>query len=107
MGIIKVYSNDTAGKQEHLKDQVEARFTNLFNNLKSNFLSNMQLMWTDDSASGGLSVQQKFDAFGGDAAKLFGIALATATMLNTIQPGAVDPTPPLAYTINPDGSVTL
>lgn len=110
MALIKQYTNDTAGKQQALIDRTTANFTGLFRSIRASYESSMKNMWKDDSATGGLSIQEKFDGFGVESINLFKIADATATFLVALDPTYVPMTPASlghTYTLNQDGSVTV
>jgi hypothetical protein len=104
MGLIKVYGKDAAGIQAKVKDRLDQRVNGLFNYLEQEFNNLMQEFWEN---SAGLTPQQVFDAYGTDAAQWFALANDLANMMNAIVPNTVDPTPPLPYTINPDGTVKV
>lgn len=93
----------TTQLQAQLKGQVVSSTNQLFRTLQSSYDKNFSAVWANPS----LTPQQVFDAFGTDAAQLFVIAGATATMLNTIVPNTVVAAPPYNYTINSDGTVTV
>src|ERR1700692_956795 len=108
MSILKIYSNDITGMKQKFEDSNLQRINAEFQSIKNNFEWSMANMWTDDTVGGGLTVQQKFDSYGTNAAQLFTIANATGVMLNAIDPTYVPKASAdfgYSYVINPDNSV--
>ena len=57
-------------------------------------------------AGAGYSAQDIFDLLGTDSVKLFEAANLLIQLIQIAEPDFVPPTPPVAITINPDGTVT-
>ena len=78
-----------------------------FQTLKNVIMSNWTLIWNNPQ---GLTPQQVLDQFGTDAGSLFSTAIATITLLETLQPGCLDPmylSAALPYIINLDNTVSV
>lgn len=68
--------------------------------------SNWNMVWESQE----FTPQQVFNEFGTDAVNLFIFGSAACTLVETVQPGTLDPkylSAALPYTINPDGTVTV
>ena len=120
MSLITTYTNDIAGAQAKLADTKRRQLTQQYQSNRQAYETDMKFLWSDDSAAGGLSVVQKFGAFGSDAATLFALAAATAQFLMALDPTYTPSTPStygwtqatsgttsLTYIINQDGTVTI
>ncbi len=90
--------------QAQLVLQLQAQMNLSFQRLSRDFTNMFSQVWANND---GLTPQQVMDAFGANASQLFLLAGATETYLNTIVPGTITQSPPYAFTINQDGTVTI
>lgn len=85
------------------KSQITASMNLGFNRLNQTFTKIFQQIWVNPN----FTPQQIMDAFGSDAASLFQLSGQVQDLLNTIVPNVNQLTPPNAFTINQDGTVTI
>ena len=90
-------------KQAAAKAQILARVSQSVGMIQNQFTAMFASVWMNPE----LTPQQVFDAMGTDAASLFQLAGLTQNFLNTLKPGLCVQQPPVAYTINQDGTVTV
>ncbi|HVS73089.1 MAG TPA: hypothetical protein VHQ47_17675 [Phycisphaerae bacterium] len=91
---------------QNVQQRVTARINSLFQQMGATFAFCMSQVWQNQN----VTPQQVFDAFGANGAELFRLANLLATTVNSAVPGTIADaslTPPLPYTINADGSVTV
>ncbi len=103
MSLIKVYTADTAGYQEQLKDQMSNNLSQSLVNMKAQLAGNYAKIWHNVN----LTPQQAFDALGADAVSLLLISTAVKNMILVLDPAYVPLVPLHALTPNQDGTVTV
>ncbi len=103
MPIITLPNQSTAQLQAAVAAQLRSSTSQSLLQLKNQFVTNFNLVWAHPT----LSPQEVFDSVGTDAAQLFLIAGTIQAAVNTLVPGLLPQTPPKAYTINADGTVTV
>lgn len=93
----------TAQYQAQTQAYILRQMNMSFESLVDTFTTLFNMVWDNPT----LTPQQVFDAFGANASQLFVISSTIKTAVNTITPGTLNQTPPTAYTINNDGTVTV
>lgn len=111
MGLIKAFDLSTVeGRQAQLLDKLSLVLTSHYKYLMNagNGISGMIF------SSPGLTPQQACDALGPQASVLLGVGQAVAGILNGLQPGSMNLTPPKTsdgkdqvVVVNQDGTVTI
>lgn len=72
-------------------------------NFKINYQTSFDLVWKNPNST----PQEIFNRLGCQAVQLFLRARAVVSCLKEIDPSYVDPVPPVEYTINDNGTVTV
>ena len=96
-------TNNTQTSIDIITAEIAGLNTKGLDALKSISLSSFNLVWNNPNAT----PQQIFDGFGTNAYKLFDIAGKTFSFIASIDSTFLPPTPPKAFTINQDGTVTV
>lgn len=96
-------ATDTELKQREAAYQIELKMRALYDNMLATFTEIFTTVWANPN----LTPQQVMDAMGDRAAQMFAMAQLCVATLNGAVPNSVDGTPPLPFTVNNDGTVTV
>ena len=91
-------------KQKLVAKRIKDAVTNNFNQLKSTHESLVKLVFDNRF---GLTPQQVFDSLGTEAGKLVALSQALMTFMSSVSGEEVTFTPPVSYTVNEDGTITV
>lgn len=91
-------------RQAMAKSRLITGMSALFTHLKVEHERMAQIVWDNPR---GLTPQEVIDGFGTDAAELFRLSGLLVQVLNEAEPGSYPYQLPYAFTVKPDGTVTL
>lgn len=103
MALTLEYPDTLSGKKARARDVLARGIFSNFSAQKAHYNYLQSIIWDNPN---GLTPQQVMDALGTDAGQVLTIAAAARTFINSLSANAVVG-PPLEYTINVDGTVTI